>query len=559
MRRSRRPHSAAATALLALLLPGVAEGQYSEAPPPAAWALENVTVVHADGTRRQGVTVVVRGAFLEALAPDADVPPDARRLEGDSLLVYPGLIDALGEAAHEFPEPEVDRRQLQSWAPSREAQSFVPHRRVVDHLQATGADLAELRRKGVVAVAVHPEGRLMPGRGAFLLARRDAAAPRELVLDPALGPTFTLQGAQGAYPGTLFGVIAFTRQALEDARRDARLAEAHARGPRNLEPPRWDPDREVLREVLDGAVPVFYAARSAGDIRRVLDLAGEYGFRPVVVGADEAWKVSELLREREVTVLVSLDFPEPRRWKPEEAPDTAAPAPPEPLDAEARAEKERLEAIYANAGRLVAAGVDIALTSGGGEAELLEGARKAIAHGLPADAALAALTSVPAGLYGAPELARLEPGLPATFIVTDGPLFEEGTRVLYTFVEGLVEEGTAPAARRRSENGDDRASSLEGEWDVSYGTAQGDLPGSMELTQAGSRFEGTLTLEFGEVRVREGTVSDRELTFQLEIQGQSSSFSGTLSDDGRTITASGSTPFGPGRIRASRRDPGGVR
>ena len=63
-----RPHSRtrSGVALLALLLawPGRGEAQYTEAPAPAAYALENVTVVHADGRRVEDVNVVVRGRFI---------------------------------------------------------------------------------------------------------------------------------------------------------------------------------------------------------------------------------------------------------------------------------------------------------------------------------------------------------------------------------------------------------------------------------------------------------------------------------------------------------------
>src|SRR5690606_11305278 len=98
------------------------------------------------------------------------------------------------------------------------------------------------------------------------------------------------------------------------------------------------------------------------------------------------------------------------------------------------------EESYANAVRLSAAGVRFALTSGGGEAALLEGARRAIEYGLSEADALRALTATPAALFGAPHLARIEAGLPATFIVADGPLFDEETKLVYTFVEGALEE-----------------------------------------------------------------------------------------------------------------------
>ena len=64
---------------------------------------------------------------------------------------------------------------------------------------------------------------------------------------------------------------------------------------------------------------------------------------------------------------MSVDFPKPTRWDPKK--DTVEAA----LDPAVMREKERIEHIYANAGRLAAAGVTFALTSGGTGIDLAPG------------------------------------------------------------------------------------------------------------------------------------------------------------------------------------------
>src|SRR5690606_36385049 len=89
MERSRfRTTPGLAALALAMLLawPDRAGAQYTDPPAPAAYALKDVTVVHADGRRAEGVTLVIRGAFIEALGPGVEIPPDAQLLEGDSLV-----------------------------------------------------------------------------------------------------------------------------------------------------------------------------------------------------------------------------------------------------------------------------------------------------------------------------------------------------------------------------------------------------------------------------------------------------------------------------------------
>ena len=511
-----------------VVVPSAVEAQFTKPPRPAVYVLPNVSLVEADGSRSDGMTIVVRRGLIEALGRDLPVPAGAKVLEGDSLFVYPGLIDAEGGAKYRFPEPQVDSSQLTAWNPPRSAQSFTPHLRVADHLTATGGELAGRRQQGIVAEAVLPGGRLMPGRGTVIALRPEAELPGQLVVHEALGPTMSLRGASGVYPATLFGVIAFYRQMFEDAKHHQAQERAFRQAATGVAPPVWDADLAVVNDLLAGRTRAFFRADNDRDIRRVLALASEYGFHPVIVGGDEAWKVARELEEANVPVLVSLDFPEPKRWKPPKkktgstdttqvadtvAVDTTAATEPEVLDAGAEREKIRLEAIYGNAGRLAAAGVRFALTSGGGKADLLEGARKTIEYGLDREAALAALTSTPAGLLGLDYAGDVAVGRPANLVVADGPLFAEGTTIRYTLVEGRLEEGR----KARGAGDEEPAIDLTGGWTLTMSTEGGEFTLTLKLTQTGGVFQGTAEGGFGSGTVTGGSLSGTEVAFTLSI------------------------------------------
>ncbi len=320
-------------------------------------------------------------------------------------------------------------------------------------------------------------------------------------------------------------MIAFYRQMFENARHHAAQARAYGSNPAAVPPPAWDPDLEVLREVMEGRTPVFFAADRGRDIQRALKLAGEYGFRPIIVGGEEAWKVADELKAANVPVLVSLDFPEPERWKPEkkkEEPEAAVPGDgdsgsqdelqEEELDAGALREKQRIEDIYANASRLAAAGVSFALTSGGGKADLREGARKTIEYGLSEADALRALSATPAGLLGIEPMVRIDAGMPANLIVADGPLFDEETELRYTFVEGALEKG-----KEKKAAGEEPAVVVTGTWEVSVETPEESFAVTMTLKQEGSSFSGTMVTPFGEATVKEGVVSGNNVTFTVAV------------------------------------------
>ena len=543
-------------AAIFLMGPSLAAGQYVEVPPAPAYALEGVTVVDAGGRRQEGVTLVVRGALIEALGRDATVPADARVLAGEDLVVYPGLVDANGEADHAFPSPDIDRDKVEIWNAPRSLQGFMPARRLVSHLTADGEDVAGPRREGIVAAAVHPSGAMMGGRGALLLYRVDAATPGAMVLEPALGPKLELRGGQGVYPATLFGVMAFIRQAFEDARHLDAVVRAHADDPRGLTMPAYDPDYEVLQQVLAGTLPVYFEASAAVDILRVLGLADEYGFRPVIVGGGEAWKVADELKRRSVPVLVDLDFPEPRRWDPEKAEPDSVPA--TPLDAAALREKEEMEDLYANPGRLAEAGVTFALTSGG-TGEILEGVRTVVEHGLSEAAAIRALTRTPAELLGVPELARVEAGMPATFLVSRGPLFGEDAKVAYTFVEGRLEE--ASEARPAAGSAED-AVAFGGEWQLTIDADGQVMEATLTVEQEGATFTGTMSMMGQEMEVRDGVIDGNEVSMVavMEQGGQTLEveITGTVEGD-RASGEADAGPMGVARWTARRVAPGGAR
>ena len=551
IRASMLARASVLAALVALAAPALATAQYVDVPRPPAYALQGVTVVQADGSRTENVTVVVRGDFIEAMGRDVAVPGDAKLLEGDSLMIYPGIVDANGRVPFEIPRPEIDRDELEIWNAPREVQGFTPARRVVAYLTADGEDVAAQRKNGIVAAAVHPDGSMMPGRGAVVLYRKGAETPEAMVVRPELGPTFTFRGGPGVYPATLFGVMAFIRQSFENARYRDVVEQAHESDAHGLTMPAYDADYEVLEQVLDGELRPYFQVDGAADILRVIGLADQYEFRPVIVGGEEAWRVADELRRREIPVLVNVDFPEPRRWDPDEEEGV--------LDAAVEREKREFENRYANAGRLAEAGITIALTSGG-SGDVMEGARKAVEHGLSEQAALAALTRTPAALLGIPHVPQLERGLPATFMVTNGPLFDEETKVAYTFVEGRMEEGEKPRAAAAAGDAES-AVSFGGTWEMELDAEGQTIRGRMVVVQEGATFTGTLTLEGQEAQIRNGVINGNEIeaVAVLEQGGQSLEIEikGTVEGDNASGEANAG-PMGTARWTATR-TPGGAR
>ncbi len=539
--RSSRPaaRTLALAAALAALAPVAVQAQYQTPPPPAAYALTGLTVVQPYGEPLEGITVVVRGGLIEAMGPDVVVPADARVLEGEGLYLHPGIVDAWGDVDVAWADARdvEDDDDVTAWTPPRSRQGFMPHRRVADHLAITGEALDGQRRDGIVASLIQAEGGMAPGRAAVLM-HRNAAMPWELVEHAEPGISMSLRTAGGVYPSQLFGVLAYLRQAFLDAERYAVMRSAQRDGARGFIPPGWDPDYEVLLVASEGEVPVYFQADSDEDIRRALDLADEFDLYLTLVGGEEAWVHAEELAERRVAVLVSLDFDEPDEWDPEA--DTV----PGALSPAAAREKEELENAWSNAARLRAAGVTFALTSGGGDADFVEGLQKVVEYGLDPMDALRAVTIVPAGLLGLSTVGLVEPGRPATFMVATNSILEADAEVRYTFVEGHLTEVDAGSG---GGSGEAPTGSLTGTWSGTISAGGQDAAMTLTLTQAeDGSLEGTVEAMGNEATPVTGRISGREVTIRIEADGMPEPIvlTGTLSEDGNTVSGGGSTPFG---------------
>jgi imidazolonepropionase-like amidohydrolase len=176
-------------------------------------------------------------------------------------------------------------------------------------------------------------------------------------------------------------------------------------------------DLEALIPVVTGQEPLIALADRASDIRDVLTLAREEKIKVIISGGDEAWTIAPELARAGVPVLV------------------------DPLS-DLPVSFSQVHASLQNAARLQAAGVTIAIKSnglGGFRArELRYNAGNAVAHGLPFEAGLAAITINPARMFGvADRVGSLEPGKDADLVIWTGDPLEMLTDATAVFIAGV--------------------------------------------------------------------------------------------------------------------------
>jgi imidazolonepropionase-like amidohydrolase len=239
-------------------------------------------------------------------------------------------------------------------------------------------------------------------------------------------------GEQGAAlaGGARGAAMLVLREALQDARDYAANRAAFERNERR-DYALSRLDLEALVPVVEGRLPVVVSVERASDILAALRLRDEFGLRMILTGAAEGWMVADDIARADVPVVVY--------------PFQNIPA------------FERLGTTFENAARLHAAGVRVVIGTGGLDASvsahnsrnLRHAAGVAAAHGLPWEAALAAITTTPAEVWGVSDhYGRVAPGQDADLVVWSGDPLELTTLVRHVLVRGR--EVDLAATRQRA-------------------------------------------------------------------------------------------------------------
>jgi len=190
-------------------------------------------------------------------------------------------------------------------------------------------------------------------------------------------------------------------------------------------------DIEALRKVVQGRQLLLVHVERGQDILNVLALKSEFpSLRLVIVGAGEGWTVAREIAAANVPVITRPLSNLPSRF-------------------------ETLAATQSNVGRMVAAGVRVALGEiddddarqlrllPQGAGNLVALAKLPGASGLTPMQALATITRAPADIFGLPNYGRITPGAVADIVVWSGDPLELSSRPVSVMIDGKPQPMTS--------------------------------------------------------------------------------------------------------------------
>lgn len=401
---------------LSLLLLSIALTGYSQQvskPSQGTYALTNATIETVTKGTVKG-TLVVENGNISAIGPNVAIPPDAKVVDCSGLFVYPGLIDA----GTQLGLVEVSSVSLTSDA--NELGDIIPQMQALTAVNPNATAIPVTRVEGVTTTLVVPVGGTVPGTAALI----------NLV-------GYTPDQMYAGFKGIVMNYPSSGRRGRRDRRTEEQrqkdedkqlkkindmwdqLALYHRldsmAGTQSASSLDYNPEMEAMLPAYRGEIPVLLEVNQASAIESAIKWVQKRKINAIFTGVAEGWRVADQLAAAKIPVITGPMLSMPTRAS------------------------DRYDTPYANPGKMHKAGVKVAIRSNDTEnvRNLPFNAGFAAAYGMGKEAALKAVTIVPAEIMGvADRLGSLEKGKSATLFVTDGDPFETKTQVKHLFIDG---------------------------------------------------------------------------------------------------------------------------
>ncbi|MEO0818749.1 MAG: amidohydrolase family protein [Pseudomonadota bacterium] len=386
------------------------------------------------GTIENGVVIIEDGLITAVGPAGTAVPPGATAIDASGKWVTPGIIAAMSRVGIVEVGAESSTNDI---AAGDDGAKFSASLNAADSFNPAATAIAVARIDGITRMAVAPGAgnRIFGGQG-FIATT--SGAPDSVAIPKSFAFITMDEGAASRTGGSRSAAWAELEAAIGDAygfpgkffhEREGDTLSAY--------------DARAFKAVTMGQQLLLIEANRASDLRRIIKLSEDHpDLRIAIVGATEGWLVADELAAADIPVIV------------------------DPFD-NLPSSFAALAATQENAARLIDAGVDTAYYFSGSVTHRIhltvQVAGNSVANGVSFDDAMAAITSVPAEIYGLENAGFLGEGALADVVIWDGDPLETTTSPDVVIIDGVRQAMESRQTRLR-----DRYIDLEGETEFRY-------------------------------------------------------------------------------------------
>lgn len=397
-------------------------------------AVADIAITHAKiftlaGAPIEDGTLVIHDGKIAAVGAGVAIPAGAQVIDAKGLQVYPGLFD---------PVTQMGLSEISAviaTVDTTETGPFNPDVTAATAILPSSAHIPVTRASGITEVIVAPASGGFDSRNATNLVGGQASAihlagwtAEEMLINKHAAmvvdwPDFETRSFD-------LSTFAIKEKPFADAKKDydrqvneladyveqARHYEQALKSSPGVGFQR-DVKLEAMAPVIRGEMPLLVFADKARQIRDAVEFCDKQKLKIILAGGREAWKEKDLLRSKSVPVILRPTLSEPSE------------------------EDDSYDRLLTQPEELRAAGIKIAFGSFDNSfaRRLGQNAANAVAHGLPYDEGLKAVTLYPAQMFGLDaQLGTLEKGKVANLIVTNGDPLDVTTDVRYLFIKGQL-------------------------------------------------------------------------------------------------------------------------
>jgi imidazolonepropionase-like amidohydrolase len=360
-----------------------------------------------------GTIVFDKGKIIAVGDNNTEIPEKAEVIDMQGKYIYPGIIVAYSFIGL------IEIEAVRATRDEKETGSFNPNARADVAYNPDSEVSPTIRSNGITTALIAPAGGVMSGMTSIISLDGWTIEDAEVKKNAGIilnWPTMTISSADRQKDGGKERQEKMDKdlQELETFIMEAQSYALAAKSDKNAIDIRF----EAMRDVIDGKTPLIIQANEYKQIEAAVDFCNRHNLKMILLGGEDSWKLTSLLKRNNIPVLIKSMHRTPGR------------------------EDEDYDLAFKRPSLLLQAGIKFAPVFisewSWNNRNIPFMAGSAAAHGLSRENALKSITLWPAEIFGIDNiLGSLQTGKNATLIVSKGDILDmQSNDVEMMFIEG---------------------------------------------------------------------------------------------------------------------------